>query len=126
VEGREQVLWPPHCVQESPGAEILLPAELITKVVSKGETPESESYSGFRDDSGRDTGLKGFLEELGVKDLIIYGLATDYCVQATVMHAREEGYTVTLLKSLSKGITPEGTDAAIEEMKAAGVKIEDR
>lgn len=125
VEGREQVLWPPHCVQESEGAEILLPPELITKVVSKGETPESESYSGFRDDSGRDSGLKNILEELGVKDLIIYGLATDYCVQATVMHAREEGHAVTFIESLSRGVSPEGTAAAIEEMKAAGVKIED-
>ena len=125
THGHEQVLWPPHCVQGTPGAEILLPPDLITAVVSTADQPDAESYSGFRDDLGRDTGLKHILEELGVTDLIIYGLAIDYCVQATVMHAREEGYEVTLVKSLSKGITPEGTDRAIEEMKAAGVKIEE-
>lgn len=121
----EQVLWPPHCVQGTPGAEILLPPDLMTAVISTGDQPDAESYSGFRDDLGRDSGLKGLIEELGVKDLIVYGLAIDYCVQATVMHAREEGYEVTLIKSLSRGITPEGTEAAIEEMQAAGVKIEE-
>jgi nicotinamidase/pyrazinamidase len=125
THGHEQVLWPPHCVQGTPGAEILLPPDLITAVVSTADQPDAESYSGFRDDLGRDTGLKHILEELGVTDLIIYGLATDYCVQATVMHAREEGYEVTLVKSLSRGITPEGTDEAVEGMKAAGVKIEE-
>ncbi|MBI4966058.1 MAG: isochorismatase family protein [Desulfomonile tiedjei] len=123
--GHDQVLWPPHCVQGTPGAEILLPPDLISAVVSTGDQPDAESYSGFRDDLGRDTGLKGLLEDLGAKDLIVYGLATDYCVQATVMHAREEGYEVTLVKGLSRGITPEGTEAALEEMKAAGVRIED-
>jgi len=121
----EQVLWPPHCVQGTPGAKILLPSDLITAVISTADRPDAESYSGFRDDLGRESGLKSLLEELGVKDLIVYGLATDYCVQATVMHAREEGYEVTFIKSLSRGITPEGTEAAIEEMKAAGVKIEE-
>jgi nicotinamidase/pyrazinamidase len=121
----EQMLWPPHCVQGTPGAEILLSPDLITAVVSTADRPDAESYSGFRDDLGRESGLKSLLEDLGVKDLIVYGLATDYCVQATVTHAREEGYEVTLIKSLSRGITPEGTEAALEEMRAAGVRIED-
>ncbi len=123
IGDREQVLWPPHCVQGTPGAEILIPPDLITAVISTGDRSEFESYSGFRDDGGRDTGLKGHLEQIGAKDLIIFGLATDYCVKATVLHAIEEGYTVTLLASLSRGITPEGTKAAVEKMISAGAKI---
>ena len=53
IGDREQVLWPPHCVQETPGAEILIPPDLITAVISTGDRSEFESYSGFRDDGGR-------------------------------------------------------------------------
>jgi nicotinamidase/pyrazinamidase len=125
IRDREQVLWPPHCVQGTPGAEILVPSELITAVISTGNRTEFESYSGFRDDGGHDTGLKGLLEEYGARNLIIFGLATDYCVCATVLHALEENFDVTFLRDLSRGITPEGTRSAIDEMKAAGAKIEE-
>jgi nicotinamidase/pyrazinamidase len=121
----EQVLWPPHCVQGTPGAEILIPSELFTRVVQTGSRPEFDSYSGFRDDGGNDTGLKAVLETLGAKRLIIFGLATDYCVRATVLHALEEGFRVKLVLRLSKGITPEGTRAAVEEMRERGAVIEE-
>lgn len=125
IRDREQVLWPPHCVQGTPGAEILLPPEVITAVISTGNRAEFESYSGFRDDGGHDTGLKGLLREHGTRSLIIYGLATDYCVCATVLHALEENFDVTLLLDLSRGITPESTRKAIEEMRAAGAEMEE-
>ena len=70
-------------------------------------------------------GSKVSLKNIGARSLIIYGLATDYCVCATVLHALEENFDVTLLLGLSRGITPEGTRTAIEEMKAAGAKIEE-
>jgi len=123
VSGRKQVLWPPHCVQGTDGARILLPSELITAVVSTGDDADFESYSGFRDDAGRETGMKTLLEGMGATELIVYGLAIDYCVRATVLHAREEGYAVALITRLSRGITPEGTRAALEDMKAAGAVI---
>jgi len=123
VSGRKQVLWPPHCVQGTEGATILLPDELITAVSSKGEHPEFECYSGLRDCEGRETGLKAVLEELGASELIVYGLATDYCVRATVLDALKEGFAVRLVADLSKGITPESTQAALDEMRAAGAEI---
>jgi nicotinamidase/pyrazinamidase len=124
VEGRQQVVWPPHCVQGTPGADILIPEDLITSIISTGAHSRFESYSGFRDDGGNDTGLQGLLEKLGTKNLIIYGLATDYCVKATVLHALELKYRVKLLLDLSRGVAPDTTRAAIEEMKAAGAEIE--
>lgn len=124
IGDKDQVLWPPHCVQDTPGAEILIPPDLITAVVSTGDRSEFESYSGFRDDGGRESGLKRLLQDVGAKELTVYGLATDYCVRATVLHAMEEGFGVTLLAGLSRGITPEGTREALEEMQAAGAKIE--
>jgi nicotinamidase/pyrazinamidase len=124
VEGRQQVVWPPHCVQGTPGADILIPEDLITSIISTGAHSRFESYSGFRDDGGNDTGLQGLLEKLGTKALIIYGLATDYCVKATVLHALELNYRVKLLLDLSRGVAPDTTRTAIEEMKAAGAEIE--
>lgn len=123
ISGRKQVLWPPHCVQGTAGASILLPKELISAVVSTGEDADFESYSGFSDDAGRTTGMKALLEGMAARELIIYGLATDYCVRATVLHALEDGYAVELIARLSKGITSEGTRAAVEEMQAAGAVI---
>jgi nicotinamidase/pyrazinamidase len=123
VGHKDQVLWPPHCVQNSPGAELLLPPDLIAAVVSKGGEREQESYSAFRDDSGRDTGLKAILQELGAKSLILYGIATDYCVRSTTLHALEEGFAVTVVLGLCRGVTADGTQAAVEELKAKGAFI---
>jgi len=122
----DQTLWPPHCVQGTPGAEILIPADLITEVISSGSRREYDSYSGFKDDGGADTGLKATLEKLGAKRLMVYGLATDYCVRATVIHALKEGFEVTLDLGLSRGISSETTQAAVDEMKRFGAVIVDR
>jgi len=125
-EGDDQrVLWPPHCVQATPGAEILVPGELINEIVHKGTRRAYDSYSGFRDDGGTETGLKEVLRRLGARRLIIFGLATDYCVKATALHALQEGFQVTVLLGLSRGITAEGTAAAVEEMRKAGAEIQE-
>ena len=123
IDGRQQVLWPPHCVQESPGAQLLMDESLFTAVVKKGMDPAFDSYSGFFDDGKKATGLADILKDAGIKRLIIYGLATDYCVKATVMDAKMLGFKVTLIENLCRGVAPESTEAALEEMKSAGVDI---
>jgi nicotinamidase/pyrazinamidase len=123
VGNREQVLWPPHCVQGTPGAEILLPRDLIATIISKGDKRTQESYSGFRDDSGRETGLKALLHDMGATSFILYGIATDYCVRATTLHALEEGFAVTVPLGLSRGVTSDGTRAAVEEIRARGATV---
>ncbi|MCA1785292.1 MAG: bifunctional nicotinamidase/pyrazinamidase [Desulfobacteraceae bacterium] len=123
IEGRQQVLWPPHCIQDSPNARILMDESLFTAIVKKGMDPAFDSYSGFFDDGKKDTGLADILKNAGIKNLIIYGLATDYCVKATVMDGRMLGFDVTLIKDLCRGVAPETTAAALEEMKSAGVDI---
>ncbi|MGD9822900.1 bifunctional nicotinamidase/pyrazinamidase [Desulfobacter sp.] len=123
IEGRQQVLWPPHCTQESPNARILMDESLFTAIVKKGMDPTFDSYSGFFDDGKKETGLADILKDADIKKLIIYGLATDYCVRATVMDAIMLGFDVILIKDLCRGVAPETTAAALEEMKAAGVDI---
>jgi nicotinamidase/pyrazinamidase len=123
INGRPQVMWPPHCVQNTAGAEIVITIKGPTKTVRKGEDPQFDSYSGFADDGGRKTELDNLLRQDGIKKLIIYGLATDYCVKATVMDALDAGYQVELVLDLCRGVSPETTESAIKEMQAKGTKI---
>ena len=121
LEGRTQVLWPPHCVQETKNAEVLLDNDLFVAIVKKGKDKRYDSYSGFQDDGGAKTEMNGILKENGVKELIVYGIATDYCVKATAIDATDAGYKVTVVEGLSKGVAPDTTAKALDEMKAKGI-----
>lgn len=123
LEGRPQVMWPPHCLQGTRGAELLLPSDWFAETVRKGMDSKFDSYSGFADDGGKETSLNGYLRRDGITHLIIYGLATDYCVKFTALDAVEEGYRVRLITSLCRGVAPETIEQGIEEMKDKGVII---
>ncbi len=126
--GLAQVAWPEHCVQGSQGAAFHSDLEYDTskgRVFQKGMDPKVDSYSGFFDNAKRgDTGLAAYLRELGVDTLHIIGLATDFCVKFTVLDALGLGFKVVLLTEGCRGLTEEGSAAAIEEMRAAGAEIE--
>jgi nicotinamidase/pyrazinamidase len=122
-KGRTQVMWPPNCVQNTPGAEILISIEGPVQTVEKGTNPKFDSYSGFVDDGGNKTGLDRLLSRDGIQKVIIFGLATDYCVKATVLHALELGYQVELLVYLCRGLSPETSERAVKDMKEKGVVV---
>jgi len=122
-EGRTQVMWPPHCVQNTPGAMILITADGPVRTVQKGMDPKFDSYSGFADDGGHKTDLNNLLQKDGIKKVMVYGLATDYCVKATALDAIEAGYRVDLILDLCRGVSPDTTASALEEMAAKGVAI---
>lgn len=123
VDGRSQVMWPPHCVKGTMGADLLVSPDIFNRIVQKGCDPEFDSYSGFFDDGGAPTGLESILKEQGLSTLIMYGLATDYCVKATALDAVKTGFRVVLVKDLCMGVAPETTESALEEMKNAGIEI---
>ncbi len=123
IDGRPQVMWPPHCVQETSGAEIVVTVGPAAKTVRKGTDIRFDSYSGFADDGGRKTELNRLLRGDGIQKLIIYGLATDYCVKATVLDALEAGFQVELILELCRGVSPDTTETAIQEMEAKGATI---
>ena len=122
-DGRTQILWPPHCVQGTEKAKVLVDPGLLDAVVQKGMDPRFDSYSGFFDDGGQATGLEGILRERGIRHLTVFGLATDYCVRATVMDAVDLGFGVTLIRDLCRGVAKESTRAALEQMAAARVDL---
>jgi len=123
IEDRTQVLWPPHCVQGTENARVLTDNNLFLAIVKKGKDKQFDSYSGFQDDGGAKTEMNQILQKNGIKELIVYGIATDYCVKATAIDAAAAGYKVTVIEGLSKGVAPDTTAKALEEMKAKGIII---
>jgi nicotinamidase/pyrazinamidase len=128
LSGKPQVLWPDHCVQESPDAEFHpdLNTEAFDYVQQKGENPAVDSYSAFRDnDHAAVTGLAGYLRAQQVTELDICGLATDYCVKFSALDAREmlPGVQIRFIEDASRGIDPQGVSAAISEMRDNGIAI---
>lgn len=115
-------LWPDHCVQGSKGAEILLPSDLIDVVIQKGTDKAHDSYSGFKDDGGKKTEMDARLKAEGIKNLIIYGIATDYCVKATVRDAIDCGYNVYFLPDLSLGVEEPTITNSEDEMACFGAR----
>ena len=118
-----EMVWPIHCVQGSRGAEILLPPDLDYTVVQKGTSKDFDSYSGFKDNNGDKTQLEQLLKQKGIKNLIVYGIATDYCVQATVLDALACGFSVYVLDHLSRGVNSNATENALKKMKSSGAVI---
>ncbi|OOC49770.1 MULTISPECIES: isochorismatase family protein [Thioalkalivibrio] len=112
--------WPPHCLQDSPGArfhaDLALPAGTVK--VTTGVRFDQDQYSAFDQ-----TGLAGELRNRGVKRIWMGGLALDVCVAATALGAREEGFDVHLIPYASLPISPQGGTEARAKMRAAGVEI---
>ncbi len=123
LEGREQILWPPHCIQGTEGARILVDNNLFMAIVKKGRDPKYDSYSGFRDDGGKQTELEAILRYHQIQRVVIFGLALDFCVKATALDAKDLGFAVTVVKGLSKGVSPETTLEALKTMERAGIQI---
>lgn len=123
VNGRTQILWPPHCVQGTENAKILLDDELFTAIVQKGQNPGFDSYSGFQDEGGMKTDLDILLQTHHVTGLVIYGIATDYCVKATALDGAAMGYEVVVVEELCRGVTPETTQKALDELTRRGIRV---
>jgi nicotinamidase/pyrazinamidase len=128
LNGLPQILWPVHCVQETRGASFTdgLATTKIEKVFTKGTDPAIDSYSGFFDNGHRkSTGLGEYLRARGVTDVYVCGLATDYCVKFTALDARQLGFNTFLIEDASRGVNlkPGDVERAVEEMRAAGVKV---
>jgi nicotinamidase/pyrazinamidase len=115
--------WPAHCVQNTWGARyhpaLRVPREAIE--ISKASDPRRDNFSDFAG-----TGVGDTLRQRGVTRLWVGGLATDYCVRATVLDALQEGFEVHVLVAAVRAVNvkPGDGDRALEEMRAAGAIIE--
>ena len=115
-------IWPPHCVQGTPGAELHpgLDRARVDVVVDKGQDPQTEGYSGFQE-----TVLEQVLRDAGIDKVTIVGLATDYCVRHTALDALSAGFDVTVDRAGVRGIDAEPGDAerALDEVRSAGGSV---
>jgi nicotinamidase/pyrazinamidase len=115
-------IWPVHCVQGTPGAELhpALDRSQIDVVVDKGQDRFGQGYSAFHE-----SGLAELLRERGVERLYVGGLATDYCVKSSVLDARRLGFEVTVVEDAIRAVevNPGDAERAIEEMRAAGARL---
>lgn len=128
LHGLPQTLWPDHCVQGKNGAklEASIARLPLAGVVTKGEDPQVDSYSGFFDNGRRrETRLHKLLIDRAITRLVVMGLATDYCVKATVLDALTLGFKVDVLVRGCRAvnINPGDGDKALEEMKQAGASL---
>ena len=128
LEGLEQILWPDHCVQRTPGAAFV--AELDVRpddpVIRKGDLSGIDSYSGFLDnDKQHETGLRRLLQDKGVDEVYITGVATDVCVKYTALDARQAGFRTHVYREGTRAVNqrPGDDERAYQQMAAAGVDV---
>ena len=115
--------WPLHCLAGAAGAEYHanLNTAIIDIHIKKGQgAPGYSIFEGITDEGETLTDLLGRLE---IEEVDVVGIATDYCVRASSLDAVSEGLTVNVITSLTAGVAPESTEAAILEMAEAGVEI---
>lgn len=119
-------IWPVHCVRGTKGArfhpKLKLPKDAI--LLYKGMDPRKDSYSAFHAEDEKGMSLSALLKILGIKELYIAGLATDYCVRFTAHDAIERGFKVRILLDAIKGVNlkPSDSEKAIKEMVKGGAK----
>src|SRR3954462_975480 len=115
--------WPVHCRVGTDGEAFHpnLDPQPFDAVFLKGE--HQAAYSGFEGRTTDGTGLADWLKGHGVERVDICGIATDYCVRATVLDAVENGFAVRLLTDLVAGVAPASSERALDEMRAAGAEI---
>lgn len=120
-----QVLWPTHCVQASPGADLATGLDLphAFLILRKGCNGRVDSYSAFREaDRSSDTGLAALLRARGITRVYVCGLATDFCVAWTALDARAAGFETVVVEDACRAIDLDGSLAASRaSMTAAGV-----
>ena len=115
-------IWPVHCVQGTPGAELheSLDTSAVDVVLDAGQDPGTDGYSGFDG-----TNLAELLRERGIDRITLVGLATDYCVKHTALDARSEGFEVIVDRAGVRGVEVNEGDSerALDEVRAAGATV---
>ena len=126
LNGLDQVLWPDHCVQHTWGAEFSTELDIskFFKIFQKGTNIHVDSYSGFFDNGKKtDIGLNDYLQNSGVDEVFIVGLATDYCVKFTAIDAAELGYKTHVIADATRAVnlTDDDFERSLQEMNSKGI-----
>ena len=126
LHGLPQVLWPDHCTQASEGAALApaLHTERIEAIFRKGMNPEIDSYSAFFDNGHRkSTGLADYLRGRGVTEVVVAGLAADYCVYYSALDALAAGFATTVVTDATRAISADGWAVAQADLQQRGGRL---
>ena len=128
AETQETQLWPDHCVQGTPGAELLpeLDSSKVDRIVEKGQDKRVEMYSAFADPFPSPcvkSDLADTLQDAGVTDVFVVGLAADYCVRFTALDAQKNGFKTWVVGEATKAVDPSSLDDVYKDYAAAGVTV---
>jgi nicotinamidase/pyrazinamidase len=123
-----QILWPDHCVQGTPGAEFHPDLDLrpVNLVLHKGSKPDLDSYSAFfENDKNTETGLRSLLQGLGFERVVVCGLAADVCVYFSAVDAKSVGFETAVVWDATRGVDiPAGSvDSARRDMESRGISF---
>ena len=115
--------WPAHCVVGSDGAAFHpnLDPQPFHAIFRKGE--HAAAYSGFEGSDPDGLSLADWLRAHDVTEVDVCGIATDYCVRATTLDAKKEGFSTRVLTDLVAGVAADSTERALDEMRAAEVTL---
>ena len=115
--------WPAHCVVGTRGADFHpgLVTDRVEAVFDKGA--HAAAYSGFEGTDATGTTLADWLRQHDVSQVDVVGIATDHCVRATALDAVKEGFETTVLLDLTAGVAKPTTEAALEQLRTAGVHL---
>ncbi|KAL2154642.1 hypothetical protein VTH82DRAFT_3318 [Thermothelomyces myriococcoides] len=128
-EWYETRLWPVHCVQSTPGAELVpeLDTSQLTHTIEKGTDPRVEMYSAFYDPLNNprvsDSGLASLLHAHSITHVYVVGLAADYCVRCTAEDAAREGFASYIIEEGTRAVDPAAWEGCKRKLEEAGVKI---
>ncbi|WP_455476701.1 bifunctional nicotinamidase/pyrazinamidase [Bartonella sp. B41] len=122
-----QILWPDHCIQGTQGAEFhkSLKIEKAQLILRKGYNQKIDSYSAFfENDQKTPTGLEVYLKENGFTKLFVCGLATDFCVGFSALHAIQCGFKVSISLNACAGIDLNGSlKTMLTTMNEIGIEL---
>jgi len=122
-------LWPDHCVQSTPGSELIpeLDRSKVDHIVEKGQDNRVEMYSAFADPFLNPTvsrsKLASILKDAKVSDVYVVGLATDYCVKYTALDSAKEGFKTLVVGDAARPVDPTSLDDVYKEFASAGVSV---
>ncbi|KAL8915982.1 MAG: hypothetical protein Q9172_006528 [Xanthocarpia lactea] len=125
-------IWPVHCVQGTPGAEIIpeINVSKFNRIIDKGRDSRVEMFSAFADAFGNKSeaasfDLAAYLKENGISKVFVAGLAGDYCVRCTAIDARKEGFDVYVVEEAVKSIDTgdDGWGATRGQFEKAGIRV---
>jgi nicotinamidase/pyrazinamidase len=116
-------IWPPHCVVNTFGSEFHPDLNVNGPIFAKGTEKDKDSYSGFGGQTEEGQTLEAYLRHYGVKNIIVVGVALDYCVKATAFDAKRHGFNTKVILAGTKAVSQDKVKEIVDEIRKSGIEV---